>query len=177
MERIIMHEAPIQWRWVVIPATCLVVVSVLLIYYHLGSRDSWWGSHGNEDVDVVSVACSTLRALSQKSGDWRDGKSQECGAATRNWIGHSRLRHIKSFFVTIFRKPQGSAPVVLVSGDIWPYITTCREKASAGGRFVQNVTCCSVKIMSHMLEVPRTLTAEGPERATRCWANFFFLFL
>lgn len=36
MKRIIMHEPLTQWKWVLIPDTWLVVVSVLLIYSCLG---------------------------------------------------------------------------------------------------------------------------------------------
>lgn len=95
MKQMIMHEPLTQWKWVWIPDTWLVVVSVLLIF-SFGMYDSRRRSHGN----TVVVPCQwfiTLYMLpvSSESVDWTDRKSQEYGGAQRNQSCPSWLRGIK----------------------------------------------------------------------------------
>lgn len=64
--------------------------------FSFGMYDSRGGSHGNTIV-VQCQWCMTLCMwpLSSESVDWKDKKSQECGAVIRNQASPSWLKRIK----------------------------------------------------------------------------------
>lgn len=91
MKQIIMHEPLTQWKWVWVLDTWLVVVSLLLIYSHLGCMTA------EGDPMETQLCCITLCMLPMSSEcvDWNDRKSQECVVAIRNQSSPSWLWSIK----------------------------------------------------------------------------------
>lgn len=105
MKRIIMHEPLTQWKWVCVPDTWLVVVSLLLIYSHLGCMTAE-GDPMETQLWCLIVVYNTLHAayvILMCWLEWQE-KSRVCCSNKKSKQSLLALKY-QTAFVTIFIDP------------------------------------------------------------------------
>lgn len=106
MKRMIMHEPLTQWKWVWIPDTWLVVVSVLLIYSHLGCMTAAGEIPWKHSCAAMPLVYNTLHVACVIWKCWFEWQEKSRVWCNKKISKQSPLaQRYQAAFVTIFKDP------------------------------------------------------------------------